>query len=166
MTLTASYPNNVVNFGPDKVNTTDLVVANDPNTLRAEVVAVETTLGTTPSLSTAPLSSASWYNDGRDYNTITARLANIEAGIVADTHTQYVKIAGGSTITAGSSSTKGLVVKGAASQSANLQEWQNSTGTVVAYVDASGNFNATNITGGNNDNAAGGVVTSFLLGGM
>ncbi len=39
--------------------------------------------------------------------------------------------------------TKGLIVRGAASQSANLQEWQNSGGTVLASVDASGVINAT-----------------------
>lgn len=39
-------------------------------------------------------------------------------------------------------STKGLVVRGAASQTANLQEWQNSAGTPLSYLDASGNFYA------------------------
>jgi hypothetical protein len=38
-----------------------------------------------------------------------------------------------------------LVVQGAASQSANLQEWQNSGGTVLARVDSGGNFKATNV---------------------
>jgi hypothetical protein len=36
--------------------------------------------------------------------------------------------------------TVGVVVRGAASQSANLTEWQNSGGTAVARVDSSGNF--------------------------
>ena len=39
-----------------------------------------------------------------------------------------------SSITTSSAGTKGLVVRGAASQSANLQEWQNSAGTARAYV--------------------------------
>ena len=39
--------------------------------------------------------------------------------------------------------TKGLIVQGAASQTANLQEWQNSAGTVLASVSAEGNI-ATN----------------------
>jgi hypothetical protein len=39
--------------------------------------------------------------------------------------------------------TVGLVVKGAASQSANLQEWQNSSGTILASINPSGT-----ITGG------------------
>lgn len=39
--------------------------------------------------------------------------------------------------------TKGLVVRGASGQSANLQEWQNSSGTALALVDASGNVRTT-----------------------
>ena len=38
--------------------------------------------------------------------------------------------------------TVGLVVRGAASQTANLQEWQNSAGTVLSYIDNNGNFRA------------------------
>ena len=79
---TASYPSNIINFGPDKVNTVDLVIANDPNTLRAEVVAVETAIGVSPSVSTSAATSSPWYNDGRDYSTIVGRLSNIEVGIV------------------------------------------------------------------------------------
>jgi len=47
----------------------------------------------------------------------------------------------------------GLVVKGAASQTANLQEWQNSAGTVLAKVDSNGDITLSNAsiaaTGGN-----------------
>jgi hypothetical protein len=44
------------------------------------------------------------------------------------------------TITAASASTKPLIIKAAASQSANLQEWQNSSGTVMATIDSNGNL--------------------------
>ena len=37
---------------------------------------------------------------------------------------------------------KGLVLQGAASQTANLQEWQNSSASVLAKIDASGNLTA------------------------
>lgn len=40
----------------------------------------------------------------------------------------------------GSASAKGLIVKGSASQTANLQEWQNNSGTVLGFVDKSGNL--------------------------
>jgi hypothetical protein len=35
---------------------------------------------------------------------------------------------------------KGLIVRGSGSQTANLQEWQNSSSTALAYMDANGNF--------------------------
>jgi hypothetical protein len=39
----------------------------------------------------------------------------------------------------GSASTKGQIIKGAAAQSANLQEWQNSSADALTYVDPNGN---------------------------
>lgn len=44
------------------------------------------------------------------------------------------------TFSASATTSKVLVVQGAASQSANLQEWQSSAGAVLASVNASGNF--------------------------
>jgi len=44
-----------------------------------------------------------------------------------------------------SNTTKGLIVKGAASQSATLQEWQNNGGTALASVDANGNISAASV---------------------
>jgi hypothetical protein len=37
----------------------------------------------------------------------------------------------------------GAVIRGAASQSANLQEWQNSAGTAIASISSAGQFNST-----------------------
>lgn len=48
----------------------------------------------------------------------------------------------GQTVLSGAAGATGLIVKGAASQSANLQEWQNSAGTVLASVGSSGVINA------------------------
>ena len=50
---------------------------------------------------------------------------------------------GGDTITTSSASVKGLIVKGSASQTANLTEWQNSSGTVLTYVTPTGHITAT-----------------------
>jgi hypothetical protein len=41
------------------------------------------------------------------------------------------------------SSNVGLTVKGSISQAADLQQWQNSAGTVLSKIDSSGNFAAT-----------------------
>ena len=53
---------------------------------------------------------------------------------------------GAITQTLSSASVKGLVIKGASSQTANLQEWQNSSGTVLAKVNSSGSINAVGLT--------------------
>jgi len=45
---------------------------------------------------------------------------------------------GGAVTFTNGAANKGLIIKGAASQTANLQEWQNSTGTAIAKIDASG----------------------------
>ena len=155
--MTASYPGSVRTFTP-KVNIVDLIQAADPNSLFEEVTAIESVIGTSPSIATAAVASG-WANTATDYTTISGRIANIEKGIVADTHTQYVNVAGGSTVV---TSDAGLIIKGSVSQSANLQEWQDSTGTVVAYVDASGKFSAVNVSGG----GEGGFTGSLLLGGI
>ena len=52
----------------------------------------------------------------------------------------------GNISTAFSTTAIGLVVRGAASQTANLQEWQNSAGTVLASVSAAGNGTFVNLT--------------------
>jgi hypothetical protein len=44
--------------------------------------------------------------------------------------------------TNGNASVVGILVKGASGQTANLQEWQNSSGTVLASLSASGVFSA------------------------
>src|SRR5579884_3553961 len=46
--------------------------------------------------------------------------------------------AGGLHLIPPSSSTKGLIVEGAASQTANLQEWQNNSGTALASINSAG----------------------------
>ena len=161
MTTTASYPSQVVNFGLDKINNVDLIQAADPNTLRAEVVAIETALGASPSLSTTASSGGSWYNDGRDFGTVIARLANIEIGVVADVHTQYVKVAGGSTLTPASASTVGLTIAAASNQTADLMRWQSPSGTTVTRVGGDGYLYINNAQISGVD-----YSESFLLGGM
>jgi hypothetical protein len=138
--MTAYYPGNIKNDFTVKVDGTDVIYAAHPNLLQDEVYAIENVLGVNPHISTAPSSGGTYSNSVTTYANLVSRLANIEQGIVADTHTQYMKLAGGSTITTATSATKGLVIKGAASQTANLQEWQNSSGTILAYIDAAGNL--------------------------
>jgi hypothetical protein len=85
----ASYPNQVATFSTH-VNVTEIIDAGHPNAIQNEVIAIESTIGTTPSFATIGTASG-WANTATDYGTLSARLANIEKGVVADTHTQYIK---------------------------------------------------------------------------
>ena len=159
--MAASYPASIVNFGLPKQNLTDIIQAADPNSLRDEVVAIETVVGTSPTQSTSPSGSSTWHNDARDFSTINARLINIEAGVVADAHTQYVKITGGNTITPGAITTVGLTIEATSGQTADLQRWKDSAGTTVTKITSEGTI----VTNGIELNGFDSRL-SFLLGGM
>ena len=62
----------------------------------------------------------------------------IDSALTPQLNTANTFTGGKQQITAATAATIPLVAKGAASQSANLQEWQNSSGTVLAYVNPSG----------------------------
>jgi hypothetical protein len=158
--MAASYPSNVKSFTP-KVNVVDLIQAADPNSLFDEVTAIESVIGTTPSIATAATASG-WANTATDYTTINGRLANIEKGIVADTHTQYVKNVGGSEIVISGPSVVGLKVTAAASQSADLMQWKDASGTVVTRVGPDGILYAAGGQVGSGTD----FTSNMLLGGM
>ncbi len=149
--MAAAYPAGIASF-INKINVTDIIDASHPNSVQDEVVATQTTLGTEPNRSTTPSTSGTFNATSNLFSTVGARLNNIEVGVVSDTHTQYLRKAGdtANVITIGASTTKGLVIRGASSQSANLQDWQNSSSTVLARIDASGNATAASFirTGG------------------
>jgi len=100
--MAAAYPATIRAF-TTKVNVVDLIDATDPNFLQEEVVAIETILGVTPSLSTTPSSGGTFTATATTFSSVSARLANIETGIVADTHTQYLKKVDSSVTTASTS---------------------------------------------------------------
>jgi hypothetical protein len=64
----------------------------------------------------------------------------------ASASTGYVSKVGGDTVIASGAAVKPLVLKGASSQTANLQEWQDSTGAVVASVSPTGNITGSGLT--------------------
>lgn len=137
----AVYPSGLVNFTA-KANTVDTIDASHPNLIQEEVYAIEATIGTNPA---TPTTGGTYSNSLTPYANVSARIANVEAGVTTDVHTQYLRKVGDSDniITAPSAgTTKGLIVKGGSSQSVSLQEWQNSGGTVLAKVDQLGNATA------------------------
>jgi hypothetical protein len=143
--MAASYPSAVRSFST-KTNVLDIIDASDPNSLQEEVIAIETSLGINPALSTTPNPSSGFTATSTQYSTLAQRLANIENGIVGDSHTQYLKKAGGETITNATASNVAIIVKGASSQSANLQEWKNSSNTTVASLTVNGTFTANSVS--------------------
>lgn len=76
------------------------------------------------------------------------------AGTVSSTATATLQ-----NINIGVPGAKGSVIKGSASQTANLQEWQNSAGTVLASVSAAGSVAANAITATSVTSGAGNSLT-------
>jgi hypothetical protein len=155
--MAASYPTSIAGF-LDKVNVVDIIDASHPNSIQSEVIAIESTLGTEPNRSTTPSPTGTFNGSSTLFSTVGLRLNNIEVGVVSDAHTQYLRKAGdtANVITIGASTTKGLVIKGAASQSATLQEWQNTGGTVLSSIDSVGNHVAASFV------RTGGTSSQFL----
>lgn len=101
--MAASYPSSTVVF-TTKQNIVDIIDASHPNVVQDEIVAIESTLGVNPNLSTTPSPTGTFVSTSTSFVNVSARLANLETGIVADTHTQYVKKVNGSVTTASTSS--------------------------------------------------------------
>jgi hypothetical protein len=135
----ATYPSQLKTF-QNKSNTTDIIDASHPNTIQDELAAVQSTLGTVPYRSTTPSPSGSFNATAFDFDTVKARLANIETGIVTDTHSQYIRKTAdnANVVIPVNASTKGFVIKAFTAQTANLQEWQNSSNSVLASIAANG----------------------------
>jgi hypothetical protein len=144
--MAANYPGNTVSF-TQKVDSISNVNAADVNLAYEEIQAIATELGLNPSDRT---SGASNTFDGTTsaFDTVKLRLDNIETGARV-ANTLLVSNVGGSTILASASGVKGLIIKAAASQSANLLEFQNNGSTTpVSYVTAAGNIYTPTIDGG------------------
>jgi len=85
------------------------------------------------------------FGNGRfDFNTASSGTAGN-----AITYTSKMIIANSGTVTINGfgAGSQGLIVKGAASQTANLQEWQNSAGTVIANITPAGKIAMKHING-------------------
>lgn len=141
--MPASYPSQVRPF-TTKQNVVDTVDASHPNSLQEEVVAIETTLGLNPQQSTSPNPSSTFNAASNNFGTVSARMANLEIGVVADSHTQYLrKVSDGAQsnkVQAGLSSNRPLILQGALNQSVNLLEFQGSGNEIIAGVTPDGTF--------------------------
>lgn len=157
--MTAYYPGSVRPFTVH-TDVTDVIYAAHPNALQEEVTAIETVVGTSPQVSITGSSSNTYYTSSNSFPTVSARIANVENLAVADVHTQYIRKSADSsnTIVTGSSSTVGLVIEASSGQTANLQEWRDSVGGLVSYIDANGNLNGTSAA-----NSSAGLQDIFMI---
>lgn len=146
--MAAAYPNTVQSFSvkQDFVTTVD---AADPNSIQDEVVAIETVIGTNPHVSTAPASTGTFVATSVTYASLAARLANIEQGIVGDTHVHYMKLAGGSTVTSSAVGVVGLTYKAITSQTANFITFRDASNAVIGFISpaAAASFSSLTVTG-------------------
>jgi hypothetical protein len=79
MATVAAYPEGVKNFGTDRVNFTDVIFAEHVNTLRAEVVAIESALGT--SINTGTNGVGGFDPTTTAWPSLQSRITNIEYGL-------------------------------------------------------------------------------------
>lgn len=121
-----------------KIDIYDVLFASHVNGLQNEVVAIASSLGVNPHVSPVVSPGTSFITAATTHATLGARLSNIENGVAGDSHTQYAKTAGGSTILSSATGVVGLNVRAMAAQTANILECRNSAGTVVFAVTAAG----------------------------
>lgn len=141
--MPAVYPGSVRTF-TTKVNNVDIIDASHPNVIQEEVVALQTVLGVNPQISSG--GAGVFASVPTTFASVSARMDNIERGLISDVHTQYVRNSGGSLVNAATAATIGLAIQGASGQTANLQEWRNSAGTVVAAIAPDGSIVQSNLS--------------------
>ncbi len=135
--MAASYPSSVHPYA-SKIDLVDVVLADHVNSLQDEVRAVQITLGSGAE-SQNPLVSTytgSFTSSTTTWGTVSARLRNIEAGLVNGVSSgPYVAVGGGSTIT--TATNKGLVLK-TGTGSLNLFEAYSSGNVLGFNLDSAG----------------------------
>jgi hypothetical protein len=133
--MAAQYPSQITAQLIKKVDLTDVVFAADVNDAYDEIVAIQTTVGANPG-NPGTWGSAEW-TEPVSFATVAARIKNLENGAYF-LQRRFVSNLGGSSIQPSSASTKGLVIRAAASQTAALLEVQNSSGTSLGTITAAG----------------------------
>jgi hypothetical protein len=136
--MAAQYPNNIVSFSPSTVTDySTTVLAEHVNTLREEVIALQSNLGTL--IKTGSGGVGDYDSITVSWNSLKDRLANIEYGLT-DVYTDYVSKSGGSSITSSTDSTVSLNIKAKSGQTADLLTLKNSSNSTVTKVTSSGNI--------------------------
>jgi len=133
--MAAQYPSSITSQLVKKVDLSSVVYAADVNDAYDEIVAIQTVVGANPA-NPGTWGSAEW-SEPAAFSTVASRIKNLENGTYF-LQRRFVSKLGGSVIQPSTASTKGLILKGASSQTGNLLELQNSSGTVLGSISASG----------------------------
>lgn len=128
--MPASYPASVRLF-TTKRDVNDLVLAEHVNTLQEEMSAVQGHLGLNPHVSSGATSATAYISASSVFASLAARLSNIEAGVLADVHTQYLHLVGGDTIVPSAADVRGLTVRARAGQTAPLARVESANGSTA-----------------------------------
>jgi hypothetical protein len=145
MSTTASYPNQVASFGPDRIDLQSVVVASDVNPVYAEIVSIETILGLNVHKRQISWNSGSFSSSVTSFSTLQARLENIENGVYAWSTTGIT--GSGGAVMLGTNGVN-LTLKQATDQTVNLLEFRTSNNTSIGYMTTAGKLEVVSIDGG------------------
>jgi hypothetical protein len=133
--MPAVYPSAIKTFTRRR-DLLDVILAADVNQVYDEVTEMQTVMGTFITARAASWSSGT-FATATSWDTLKARIENIEAGVYA-AFTNRIQASGGSTITPSSTSTIGIILQAIASQTSDLLQAKTSGGTTVARIDKDG----------------------------
>jgi hypothetical protein len=143
--MPAQYPAQITTQLVNKIDLTDIVYARDVNDAYDEIKAIQATVGVTPT------ATGGWgtgtFSTPDSFPTVAARIKNLE-NLGVSLNNTAIRNTGGGVITASGATVVPLTVRGAASQTGNLFEVRNSSGTILGRVSSAGSF-VINIDGGN-----------------
>lgn len=142
----ANYPTGLPVFDP-KTNLEDTVNAPDINDAYTEILAIAQTAGLTPQTRAANWGVGNFDTTVLNYNTIGARVQNVENAAYI-TYNDYVSKSGGTTITSLANDTTSLIIKAKSGQTAPLLDVKNASNTTLVSVSSAGTLTAVLIDGG------------------
>jgi hypothetical protein len=145
----SSYPSDIKNWDA-LVDLTSVVVAADPNTAYSEIIAIETALGTTPTVSATWGATTTLNTTTTSWSSVKDRIQNIENGVygVTSDFLSRTAVAGHNVITPTGTGTVNLTLKAQTSQTANIFEARDSSNAIITKIDKDGFFSTAVIDGG------------------
>jgi hypothetical protein len=173
----ATFPLHVRSFSP-KVDLVDYILADHINSLQNEVVAIESTLGDNDGVRTSDYSPSRQFVRTTNWTTLTARLLNLEAGLINGVaNSPYVQVTGGSSIQP-ATGVLGLTLQRTSSDTTNLLEARPNSGTPLNFnldyngIPKVGTANVLYVGSSDYNNLVSGIAAAvttihpFLLGGL